>query len=420
MKITIDKLLQDMFEAGASDLHISAGCPPIIRLRGKLTRLKGYPELPPNMVDSILTNALTGMQNEKLIEQKELDFSYEVDEMARFRGNIFIEKKALGAVFRMIPHEPYSIEALGVPLIIKELARKRQGLILITGPTSSGKTTTLAGVVKFMNSTRNSHIVTIEDPIEYIFHNNTCLIRQREVGAHTHSFARALNAALRQDPDVILVGEMRDKETIETVLTAAETGHLVFTTLHTNNAVDSIHRILDVFHSDMRNQISLQLSATLHGIFSQQLIPHKDRTRDMVLATEVLIVTPGVRNMIRENKIHMIRNAMFTGSEYGMQTMEQSLFKLYRANKITTEEALNHAFDIDYMKKLLNVDKNQHRVRYTGKKVEDINTSKSKKKQPKPHQKLQKNEDDHYYQDPMYADQKVFGYYGSPEDEDVF
>ncbi len=352
LEITVDQLLRDMVKIGASDLHISAGNPPIIRLQGRLTKLKGYKALSPETVESMLTGILTGVQNERLIAEKELDFSYSLGNMARFRGSIFMEYRALGAVFRMIPPKPLPLEELGVPSVMKELAHKRQGLILVTGPTSSGKTTTLASVIEYMNNHRNSHIVTIEDPIEYVFKNRTCLIRQREVGIHTHSFARALKSTLRQDPDVIFVGEMRDKETISTVLTAAETGHLVFSTLHTNNAVDTIHRLIDVFEPSIRNQICIQVASSLLGVFSQLLLPHKDSGKGMVLATEVLIVTPAIRNMIREERIHQIKNALITGGEYGMQSMEESLKKLYDDGKITLDVALNHAFDVEYFKEL--------------------------------------------------------------------
>jgi len=353
MDFTFDDLLAEVVRYKASDLHVSAGTPPIIRLRGKLTRLKGYPVLTPDIIETMLTAILSGDQNEKLNRERELDFSYYIAGMARFRGNIFREKGALGAVFRMIPTAPLPLETLGVPIIIKDLADRQYGLILVTGPSGSGKTTTLAALVDYMNNTRNSHVITIEDPVEYVFQNRTCLIRQREVGVDTSSFSRALVSALRQDPDVILVGEMRDKETMETALTAAETGHLVISTLHTNNAVDTISRILDIFPGHKQTQIRVQLAATLKGVFSQLLLPHRDKKRGMVLATEVLIVTAGIRNMIREGHIHMIHNSIETGSERGMQTMEMALKKLYEEGKVTIDEALIHAYDPDSFKEMM-------------------------------------------------------------------
>ncbi|MCD4782267.1 MAG: type IV pilus twitching motility protein PilT [Candidatus Eremiobacteraeota bacterium] len=360
MDYTFDDLLIEVEKHKASDLHISAGTPPIIRLRGKLTRLKGYPALTTESIETMLTGLLSGDQNEKLNREKELDFSYFITGVARFRGNIFREKRSLAAAFRMIPTNPLPFEALGVPGIIKELADKQYGLILVTGPSGSGKTTTLAALVDYMNNTRNSHVVTIEDPVEYVFQNRTCLIRQREIGVDTTSFSRALISALRQDPDVILVGEMRDKETMETALTAAETGHLVISTLHTNNAVDTINRILDVFPGHKQTQIRVQLAATLQGVFSQLLLPHRDKNMSMALATEVLIVTPGIRNMIREGSAHMIHHAIETGSEYGMQTMEVALKKLYEEGKVTLEEALIHAYDPQSFRKMMGLDTKSH------------------------------------------------------------
>lgn len=366
MDFTFDDLLAEVVKFKASDLHISAGTPPIIRLRGKLTRLKGYPVLTPESIETMLTTVLTGDQNEKLNRDRELDFSYCISGVARFRGNIFREKRALGAVFRMIPTIPLPLDTLGVPVIIKELAIRQYGLVIVTGPSGSGKTTTLAAIVDYMNSTRNSHVVTIEDPVEYVFQNRTCLIRQREVGVDTVSFSRALISALRQDPDVILVGEMRDRETMETALTAAETGHLVISTLHTNNAVDTINRILDIFPGNKQTQIRVQLAATLQGVFSQLLLPHRDKNRGMVLATEVLIATSGIRNMIREGHIHMIHNAIETGSERGMQTMEVALKRLYEEGKITLDEALIHAYDPESFKELMGLGPKKSTTRETG------------------------------------------------------
>lgn len=355
MEFTLNDLLYAMAEKKASDLHVSTNSAPIIRFRGKLTRLKGFPVLDREMVINMLTTILSGVQNEKLIEEKELDFSYTLPNISRFRGNIFHERSGLGAVFRMIPQVPRPLEELGVPLIIKELSLRRHGLILVTGPSGSGKTTTLAGLVDYMNRTRNSHIITIEDPIEYVYNNRTCLVRQRELGTDTHSFSRALKSALRQDPDVILVGEMRDRETIETALTAAETGHLVISTLHTNNSIDTIVRIIDIFPGDQQAQVRVQLASSLLGVFSQTLVPHKVKERGMVIAVEVLVVTAGIRNMVREGRLHMIRHSLETGSEWGMQTMELSLKNLYDQDVITLEDAQIHSVDLQSFKELMGI-----------------------------------------------------------------
>ena len=353
MEFTLNDLLFAMVEKKASDLHVSTNSAPIVRFRGRLTRLKGFPVLDREMVINMLTTILSGVQNEQLIEEKELDFSYTLPGISRFRGNIFHERAGLGAVFRVIPKEPKPLEELGVPLIIKELSMRRHGMILVTGPSGSGKTTTLAGLVDYINRTRNSHIITIEDPIEYVFQNRTCLVRQRELGTDTLTFSRALKSALRQDPDVILVGEMRDLETIQTALTAAETGHLVISTLHTNNSVDTIVRVIDIFPAGQQDQVKVQLSSTLLGVFSQTLVPHKVKERGMVIAVEVLVVTTAVRNMIREGRIHMIRHSLETGSEWGMQTMELSLKNLYEQDCITLEDAQIHAVDLQNFKELI-------------------------------------------------------------------
>lgn len=372
VEITLNHLLTKTVQEHASDLHISVGNPPIIRVRGELRKMEGYPPFPKEQTERMLSKILTGAQNERLVEEREVDFSYEVKGLSRFRGNIFYQHDAMGAVFRTIPTKPIPLEYLGAPESLEKMIMKRQGLILVTGPTGSGKTTTLASCIDYINERRKSHIVTIEDPIEYVYENKNCLIRQREVGYHARSFASALRATLRADPDVILVGEMRDLETIENALTAAETGHLVFSTLHTNNAVDSIHRVLDVFGAEVREQIGFQLAATLIGIFSQQLLPHKDPNKGMVLAAEVLIATPGIRNMIREGKVHQIRNAMITGTEFGMQSMEASLKKLLDEDKITMETAMSHAFDDDHMRQLITPNVRVIDEKFTGQSVTDM------------------------------------------------
>ncbi len=370
MELTLDQLLKKMVEYDASDLHVSAGNPPIIRISGKLTRLKGYPALTPEMVEGILTGILSKNQNQRLVEDKEIDFSYAIPG-ARFRGNVFMERQSLAGAFRMIPPRPKTMQELGVPGILRELAMKRQGLILVTGPSGSGKSTTLAAAIEHMNDNRNAHIVTIEDPIEYTFKNRTCLIHQREVGPHTHSFSGALRSVLRQDPDIIMVGEMRDKETVETALLAAETGHLVLSTLHTNNAVDSVHRILDFFGEDQA-QVRFQLAATLQAVFSQQLVPHRDKSKGQLMASEVMIVIPAIRNLIREGRVHMIRNILMTGSEESMCTMEAALKRLYDQGYITLETGLAHAFDLQTFRQITGLETKVTSVKYTGKSISDM------------------------------------------------
>jgi twitching motility protein PilT len=348
----LKELLTQVVRQGASDLHISAGEHPILRLEGRLVKLKDHTVLEPERIERMIVGLLSGEQNERLIEDKQIDLSYAITGVARFRGNIFYEQKSLGAVFRVIPNEPKTIEQLGVPPMIKDLARKTQGLILCTGPSGSGKTTTLAAVLDYINSTRNCHIITIEDPVEYIFSNKMSLIRQREIGVHTNSFAEALRAALRQDPDVILVGEMRDLDTISTAITAAETGHLVLSTLHTNGAVDTVNRIIDVFPAHQQAQVRMQLASTLEGVFSQLLVP-KVKGKGLVLASEIMISTGAVKNLIREQRSHHLRNVIETSSELGMQTMEAALKNLYSRGLISYEDAICRAFDVESFRKLV-------------------------------------------------------------------
>jgi twitching motility protein PilT len=352
MDLNINEMLRKMVDKDASDLHISAGNPPIIRVQGRLTKLPDYPVLSEEQVEDIILKILTGQQNEKLVETKELDFSYNLPGVSRFRGNVLVEKDSLGAVFRAIPSKPQTMEQLSVPEVMRDVAMKTWGLILVTGPSGSGKSTTLASIIDYLNDVRNAHVITIEDPIEYVYKSRRCLIRQREVGINTLSFDVALRAALRQDPDIILVGEMRDRETVETCLEAAETGHLVFSTLHTNNAPDSIFRILSVFDQDRQKQIRFQVASTLRAILSQLLLPHAQRGKKRVLCTELLIATPAIRNLIREGNIHMIRSTLETGSEHKMHTMDQTLKVLYEAGKVSLETALAHAIDQGNFKKL--------------------------------------------------------------------
>lgn len=341
--IEISDLLLEVVERGASDLHITVGVPPIIRVAGALIQLD-YPKLLPNDTKEIIYGILTQEQREHLERNWEFDFSYSLPGKARFRVNVFFQRNSIGAAFRLIPIKIQSLEELGLPLVLAEFTRKPRGFIVVTGPTGSGKTTTLASLINIINDTRTVHIITIEDPIEFLHTHKKAIVNQREVGTDTKSFSNALKYVLRQDPDIILIGEMRDIETISAALTAAETGHLVFATLHTQDAPQTIDRIIDVFPPYQQQQVRIQLAGTVQGIIAQQLLPTRDG-KARVAAVEVLVPTPGVRNMIREAKTHQIYTAMQTGQKYGMQTMDQALADLVRRGKITFETAISRAVD---------------------------------------------------------------------------
>lgn len=344
-------LLEEVLQREASDLHLTVGTPPVIRIHGDLIRLD-YPKLTPKDTKEMVYSILTSEQREKLEKNLELDFSYSLPGKARFRVNIYYQRNTLAAAFRFIPVEIKTLEELGLPKVLETLARRPRGFVLVTGPTGSGKTTTLAALINIINETRNVHIMTIEDPIEYLHHHKRSIVNQREVGSDTKSFANALKYVLRQDPDVILIGEMRDVETIAIALTAAETGHLVFATLHTPDAPQSIDRIIDVFPPHQQQQVRIQLAGTLQGIVAQQLLQTRDG-RGRVVAVEVLFATPAVRNLIREAKAHQIYNVMQTGQKYGMQTMDQALADLYRRGKISYEMAVARAIDSHDIRQLL-------------------------------------------------------------------
>jgi twitching motility protein PilT len=336
---TIYDLLKVMIEKGASDLHITTGSPPRLRVDGKLIPLD-HPPLTPAETKSLCYSILTDNQKHKFEESNELDLSFGVKNLSRFRGNIFMQRGAVAAAFRTIPFEIRTFKELGLPEIMNELVKKPRGLILVTGATGSGKSTTLASMVDRINDERFDHIITVEDPIEYLHMHKKCLINQREVNADTASFKNALRYVLRQDPDVVLIGEMRDLETIEAALTVAETGHLTLATLHTNSAVQTINRIIDVFPPHQQEQIRVQLSFVLEGILAQQLIPKKNG-KGRVLAIELLVPNPAIRNLIREDKIHQIYSMMQTGqAKFGMQTMNQSLFELYTRGHLSYEDAI--------------------------------------------------------------------------------
>src|ERR687887_1985083 len=340
--LNIDDLLQQTVALGASDLHITVGSAPAVRLRGHLARLDGYLPFDGESTRALLYRILSSEQQKHLELQRQIDLAYEVPGLARFRVNVYFQREALGAAFRQIPQDIKSLEELGLPEQLHELATKPRGLVLVTGPTGSGKSTTLAAVIDEINRTRHDHIVTIEDPIEFVHWHKNCLVNQREIGSDATSFADALRAALRQDPDVILLGEMRDLETISTALTAAETGHLVFGTLHTQSAPGTIDRIIDAFPAGQQGQIRVQLASTLEGVCTQALLPTAGGD-GRVAALEILFPDDAVRNLIRQGKVEQIYSVMQTGTAKGMQTMEQSLAELVLRNVITLEDALSRS-----------------------------------------------------------------------------
>jgi twitching motility protein PilT len=351
--VTLPDLLRKMTEMGGSDLHLSTNSPPQVRLNGHLSPLPGYAPLSPSDTKRLAYSVLTDAQKHRFEENLELDFSFGLKGMSRFRANLFNQKGAVGAVFRAIPYEIKSFEALGLPPIVADLCKKPRGLILVTGPTGSGKSTTLASMIDKINIDRHDHILTIEDPIEFLHSHKNCVVNQREVSSDTHSFANALRTALRQDPDVVLVGEMRDLETIEMALRIAETGHLTFATLHTNSAYSTINRIIDVFPSAQQAQVRTQLSLVLEGILCQALLP-KASGDGRVMALEILVPNSAIRNLIREDKIHQIYSMMQTGQDkFGMQTFNQSLATLYHKRQITLDVALQRSSNVDELKELI-------------------------------------------------------------------
>jgi twitching motility protein PilT len=351
--ITLAELLQKVQDYDASDLHLTTSSPPQIRISGKLHPLD-YPQLTPADTKRLAYSVLTDAQKHKYEESLEIDFSFGIKGLARFRGNIFTQRGTVAAVFRKIPFEIKSFEALGLPAQVPRLCDLPRGLVLVTGPTGSGKSTTLASMLDKINRERHEHILTIEDPIEFLHPHRNCIVNQRELGADTPSFASALRVALREDPDVVLIGEMRDLETIESALRIAETGHLTFATLHTNSAASTINRIIDVFPPHQQSQIRAQLSMVLEGILCQSLLPRMSGT-GRVAAMEILIPNAAIRNLIREDKVHQIYSAMQTGQEkFGMLTFNQSLAQLYLSKQITLEEALNRSSMKDELRDIIN------------------------------------------------------------------
>ena len=352
-QVSLSELLHRLSELGGSDLHVTTGTPPLVRVHGEIRPMDGYHPLTSSETKQLAYSVLTDAQKHRFGENLELDFSFGVKGLSRFRANIFNQRGAVGAVFRAIPYEIKTFEELGLPPIVKELCNKPRGLVLVTGPTGSGKSTTLAAVIDKINKERHEHILTIEDPIEFLHNHKSCIVNQREVNADTKGFAQALRTALRQDPDVVLVGEMRDLETIESALRIAETGHLTFATLHTNSAVSTINRIIDVFPSMQQAQVRAQLSLTLEGILCQSLLPRADG-RSRVLAMEILIPNSAIRNLIREDKVHQIYSMMQTGQDiHGMQTFNQSLASLFHKRQITRETAMQRTSNINELRDLI-------------------------------------------------------------------
>ncbi|MHC5068648.1 MAG: type IV pilus twitching motility protein PilT, partial [Planctomycetota bacterium] len=337
--VTLEELLRTMVERGGSDLHIACGSPPRIRLDGRLREVGQMEVLNAEDVKKLIYSVLEAEQIARFEQEYELDMSFGIAGLGRFRVNVFYQRGAVGSVLRVIPYEVKTFEQLGLPVVVCEkICGLQKGLVLVTGATGSGKSTSLASMVDHVNATRQDHIVTIEDPIEFVHRNKSCLVNQREVGADTRGFKEALRRVLRQDPDIVLIGEMRDKETIEAGLTLAETGHLTFATLHTSDCVQTINRIVDVFPAHQQNQIRTQLSFVLEGVFCQQLIPsHQGRGRH--LCSEIMMPTSAIRSLIREDKCHQIISHIQTGSKYGSRTMNQSLFSLYQRGMVTWDDA---------------------------------------------------------------------------------
>jgi twitching motility protein PilT len=351
--ITLPDLLKKMTEMGGSDLHLTTNSPPQVRVHGHLAPLQGFSSMTPAETKQLAYSVLTDAQKHRFEENLELDFSFGLKGLSRFRANLFNQKGAVGAVFRAIPYEIKSFENLGLPQVVQDMCKKPRGLILVTGPTGSGKSTTLASMIDKINQDRHEHILTIEDPIEFLHNHKNCVVNQREVAADTHGFAPALKSALRQDPDVVLIGELRDLETIEMALRIAETGHLTFATLHTNSAASTINRIIDVFPAEQQSQVRTQLSLVLEGVMCQALLP-KATGDGRAMALEILVPNPAIRNLIREDKIHQIYSMMQTGQDkFGMQTFNQALSTLYSKRLISLETAMQRSSNTDELRDLI-------------------------------------------------------------------
>jgi twitching motility protein PilT len=339
---SIDELLGQMPDWKASDLHLTAGSPPAVRVNGKLDRVENLPSLTAEHARQLLYRIMSSEQQKVLELKRQVDMPYSIPGVARFRVNVYFQRGSLCAAFRLTPVEPFTLDQLSLPPVLEDLTTKPNGLVLVTGATGSGKTTTLGALIDRINETRHDHILTIEDPIEFVHRHKRCIVNQREIGPDATTFPEALRAALRQDPDVILLGEMRDLETIQTALTAAETGHLVFATLHTQNAPGTIDRVIDVFPPAQQHQVRLQLASTLQGVVTQSLLPRADGA-GRIAACEILLPDDGTRNLVRQGKVEQIYSVMQTGSQRGMQTLEQALADLTHRNVVTREVALGRA-----------------------------------------------------------------------------
>ena len=346
MTLNLRALLQEMIEREASDLHVTAGERPKLRVDGDITNSSVETVLTPKDTLQLAYSVLTEQQKKRFEFEDELDFSFGIQNLARFRGNVFKQRGCVAMVLRMIPFSVRTFEDLGLPPVVARLAERPRGLILVTGPTGSGKSTTLAAMIDKINRDRKGHIITVEDPIEFIHRHQNCIVNQREIGTDTKSFAAALKYALREDPDIILVGEMRDLETISAALTIAETGHLVLATLHTNSAAESINRIIDVFPSTQQSQVRAQLAFVLEGVLTQTLL-QKARGKGRMMACEIMVATPAIRALIRDDKVHQIYSALQSGKKHGMQTMSDALYQLYMNREVSKDECLRAASDIN-------------------------------------------------------------------------
>ena len=351
-QIPVPELLGTLLDMEGSDLHLTAGSPPVVRVHGDLERVEKYAPMSPRALQGMIYAILPQKLRERFEQELELDMSYSLPGRARFRVNVYMQRDSIGAAFRVIPFEIKDIQSLGLPPVVADLARFPRGFVVVTGPTGSGKSTTLASMVDVVNTERHGHIMTVEDPIEFLHKHKSCIVNQREVGADTHGFGQALKHVLRQDPDVILVGEMRDLETISTAITAAETGHLVFATLHTQDAPQTIDRIIDVFPPHQQQQVRVQLATTLQGVVTQQLIPTADG-KGRAVSCEVMVATPAIRNLIREGKVHQIYSSMQAGGRFGMQTMDMSLASHVKSGKISQQMAFERCHDPEELQRLV-------------------------------------------------------------------
>lgn len=350
--MNLDEILSKGVSMGASDVHFTVGLAPMTRQVGNLLPLPDYPRLSPIDTKDLLLGILNEDQKVKLVSKGEIDLSYSIAGIGRFRVNIYHQRGTIAGAFRTIPTEIRNLDQLGIPRVVGTVADKQRGLYLVTGPTGSGKSTTLAAIIDMINTSRPCHIITLEDPIEYLHKHNKAMVNQREIGSDSENFANALRAALREDPDVILVGEMRDPETTSIAVTAAETGHLVLATLHTVDTVQTIDRIIDQFPAAQQGQVRIQLAGVLIGVMSQQLMPNKDNS-GRVVAVEVMMATPAARNLIREGKTHQIYSVIQTGAKYGMQSMDSSLRDLFLTRKISKEEAISRAIDPEELRRMI-------------------------------------------------------------------